>query len=91
MRLQEEVLEEILEDTLEQPNNEIILYNDEVNTFDHVINTLVVTCDHDAIQAEQCAMLVHYRGKCGVKTGTYEELEPRCAKLLQAGLSAEII
>jgi len=91
MRLQEEILEEVLEDALEQRNNEIILYNDEVNTFDHVINTLVVTCDHDVIQAEQCAMLVHYKGKCGVKTGSYEELEPRCTKLLQAGLSAEII
>ncbi len=91
MSIQEEILEEVLEETLGQQNNEIVLYNDDVNTFDHVIETLIATCQHDAIQAEQCAMLVHYRGKCTVKTGTYEELEPRCTKILEAGLSAEIV
>ncbi len=91
MSTQEEVLEEVLEKVVEQKNNEIILYNDDVNTFDHVIETLIYTCEHTPIQAEQCAMLVHYKGKCTVKTGSYEELEPRCSKLLEAGLSAEIV
>ena len=91
MSIQEEVLEQAIEKTVTKKNNEIILYNDEVNTFDHVIDTLIQTCEHDAIQAEQCAMLVHYKGKCGVKTGSYEDLKPRCTKILQAGLSAEII
>ncbi len=77
--------------TQEVKNNEIILYNDEVNTFDHVIETLIYACDHSPLQAEQCAWLVHYKGKCTVKTGTYEELEPRCTILLEAGLSAEIV
>ena len=54
--------------------HEIILYNDDVNTFDHVINTLVTYCDHTYVQAEQCAYIVHYSGKCAVKTGSYEEL-----------------
>ena len=72
-------------------NNEIVLYNDDVNTFDHVIDTLIRVCKHTAEQAEQCAILVHYKGKCTVKTGTYDELKPQCTQLLDAGLSAEII
>jgi ATP-dependent Clp protease adaptor protein ClpS len=78
----------ISEDTAS--NHEIILYNDDVNTFDHVIETLIRVCEHDSIQAEQCAMIVHYKGKCGVKTGSYDELKPKCLQLLDAGLSAEI-
>jgi ATP-dependent Clp protease adaptor protein ClpS len=73
------------------PINEIVLFNDDVNTFDHVIETLVDVCNHTFEQAEQCSILVHYKGKCTVKTGAYYDLEPRCSKLLQAGLSAEII
>ncbi|RCT56214.1 ATP-dependent Clp protease adaptor ClpS [Winogradskyella sp. KYW1333] len=71
--------------------NEIILFNDDVNTFDHVIDTLIYACDHTPEQAEQCSIIVHYKGKCTVKTGPYEDLEPRCSKLLEAGLSAEIV
>lgn len=70
--------------------NQIVLFNDDVNTFDHVIETLVTVCEHTHLQAEQCAIIVHYKGKCTVKSGSYEELEPRCSKLLDAGLSAEI-
>ncbi|MDC0371538.1 ATP-dependent Clp protease adaptor ClpS [Flavobacteriaceae bacterium] len=73
------------------PINEIVLFNDDVNTFDHVIETLVDVCNHTFEQAEQCSILVHYKGKCTVKTGAYDDLEPSCSKLLQAGLSAEII
>lgn len=72
-------------------NNEIILYNDDVNTFDHVIETLMIVCEHSAIQAEQCAILVHYKGKCTVKTGSFDELKPQCTQLLEAGLSAELV
>jgi ATP-dependent Clp protease adaptor protein ClpS len=72
-------------------NNEIVLYNDDVNTFDHVIDTLIKVCKHTSEQAEQCAILVHYKGKCTVKTGSFEELKPQCSDLLEAGLSAEII
>lgn len=75
---------------LEQAENKIVLYNDEVNTFDHVIDMLVAACDHTPLQAEQCSMIVHYKGKCSVKTGAYKDLEPRCTKLLEAGLTAEI-
>jgi ATP-dependent Clp protease adaptor protein ClpS len=91
MSTKEKVKEEHLVDTLELPLNEIVLYNDDVNTFDHVIDTLIYACDHTPEQAEQCAILVHYKGQCTVKTGGYKELEPRCTMLLEAGLSAEII
>ncbi len=70
--------------------NEIILYNDDVNTFDWVIESLIEVCEHDPLQAEQCTVLVHYKGKCGVKTGEFNELEPICSALLERGLSAEI-
>ncbi len=70
--------------------HEIVLYNDDVNTFDHVIDSLIDVCEHTLEQAEQCAMLVHHKGKCTVKTGEFKDLEPRCSKLLQLGLSAEL-
>ena len=72
-------------------NNEIVLFNDDVNTFEHVIETLITVCEHTNEQAEQCALLVHYKGKCTVKTGSLEELKPQCSSLLEAGLSAEIV
>ena len=87
----EKVQEEVLVEQANGINNEIVLNNDDVNTFDHVIETLIRVCKHDALQAEQCALLVHYKGKCTVKTGTLEELKPQCTALLDAGLSAEII
>ena len=71
--------------------HELVLYNDDVNTFDHVINTLVAVCDHTIMQAQQCAYIVHFSGKCVVKTGPVSDLESRCIKLLEAGLSAEIV
>jgi len=83
--------EELLVNQKEKSLNEIVLYNDDVNTFDHVIETLIAACDHTPEQAEQCSLIVHYKGQCTVKTGEYEDLEPRCALLLDAGLSAEII
>lgn len=71
--------------------HQIVLHNDDVNTFDFVIDCLVNVCEHTLEQAEQCTILVHYRGKCTVKTGKFNDLEPRCSKLLQLGLSAELV
>jgi ATP-dependent Clp protease adaptor protein ClpS len=85
------VEEKVLLDEEVLKQNEIVLYNDDVNTFDHVIDTLISACDHIPEQAEQCAIIVHYKGKCTVKSGDYDDLKPRCSKLLEAGLSAEII
>lgn len=91
MSPKEKQSEELLieEDVVKQ--NEIVLFNDDVNTFDHVIDTLIYACDHTPEQAEQCSIIVHYKGKCTVKTGPYDDLKPRCSKLLEAGLSAEIV
>ena len=87
--------EKILKKELVVPDsahqNEIILYNDDVNTFEHVIKTLIKVCDHSSEQAEQCSLIVHYNGKCSVKSGSISDLKPRCIKLIQAGLSAEIL
>jgi len=91
MSTKEKVLEEVLTEEQVSNNNEIVLYNDEVNTFDHVIETLMKVCRHTPEQAEQCSLIVHYNGKCTVKTGDYKDLEPQCSSLLEAGLSAEII
>ena len=91
MKFQEQYQEE-LDVAVEVPSQrEIMLFNDDVNTFDHVIDTLVAVCDHTPIQAEQCSLIVHYNGKCTVKTGDLEDLKPRCTALLDAGLSAEIV
>lgn len=85
--------EELLElDILTKENNikHLILYNDDINTFEWVIECLTKYCGHDLIQAEQCATLVHYTGKCSVKNGSLEKLKPICQTLLEKGLSAEI-
>lgn len=83
---------EILVETVEQEVEEkqIVLYNDDFNTFDYVIESLITLCKHDYIQAVQCTYLVHYKGKCSVKKGNYEELEPICTALLERNLTAEI-
>jgi ATP-dependent Clp protease adaptor protein ClpS len=91
MSTQKKTSEELLLEEEVVKHNEIVLYNDDVNTFDHVIDTLIYACEHTPEQAEQCSIIVHYKGKCTVKTGVYDELEPRCSMLLDAGLSAEII
>ena len=91
MSTKEKLLEDVLVEEQVSYNNEIVLYNDEVNTFDHVIDTLVRVCEHTPIQAEQCSLIVHYNGKCTVKTGDLDELVPQCTQLLEAGLSAEIV
>jgi Uncharacterized conserved protein len=91
MSTKEKIQEEVVYAEKEDKQNEIILYNDDVNTFDHVINTLIYACEHTPEQAEQCSLIVHYKGKCTVKTGSYDELEPRCSLLLEAGLSAELV
>ena len=87
----EEIQEEILVKESIDVSYEILLHNDDVNTFDHVIDTLIRVCQHTSEQAEQCAILVHYKGKCTVKTGSLDKLKPQYSSLLDAGLSAEII
>lgn len=77
-------------ETLVAKGYEIILHNDDHNTFDHVIAMLVRYCEHTEEQAHQCALIVHFKGKCSVKRGDYDDLRPRCEALLQSGLTATI-
>ncbi len=83
-------LEETIELTEEVDEKKLVLFNDEVNTFDFVIESLMSVCGHDPLQAEQCTLIVHFKGKCAVKEGTFEKLEPMCTALLDRGLTAEI-
>jgi len=68
----------------------LVLFDDNVNTFDHVIELLIKVCNHEALQAEQCAMLVHYKGKCAVKNGELKELTIMGELLADSGLTVEI-
>jgi ATP-dependent Clp protease adaptor protein ClpS len=90
MSTKEKIKEEVVVEK-EVNQHHIVLHNDEVNTFDFVINSLINVCEHTEEQAEQCTWLVHFKGKCTVKTGELKELEPRCSKLLSLGLSAELV
>ncbi len=87
----ETIVEEVVE-LKEQVVREhiLVLFDDNVNTFDHVIDLLVKVCKHDSIQAEQCATLVHYTGKCSVKKGTFKELQLMAELLGDSGLTVEI-
>lgn len=85
--LEDEVIEVILK---EEATKALILYNDDFNTFEHVIKCLIKYCGHTEIQAEQCAYLVHYTGKCVVKNGSFKKLKPIHEALLENGLTAKI-
>ncbi|MGE0638308.1 MAG: ATP-dependent Clp protease adaptor ClpS [Bacteroidia bacterium] len=84
-----DIEEEILR--AEKKLNELVIYNDDFNTFDYVIDTLIRVCGHDALQAEQCTLMIHYNGKCSVKRGEFKKLRPLCENILERGLTAEII
>ena len=77
---------EVLSDVV----HNLIVWNDQVNTFDWVIESLVDICKHSPEQAEQCSLIVHHKGKCGVKKGTFEFLRPQCEALIDRGIQATI-
>jgi ATP-dependent Clp protease adaptor protein ClpS len=68
----------------------LILYNDDINTFDHVIKSLVEVCGHDSVQAEQCALIVHFKGSCEVKIGLAEVLNAMSRSLNVKGLKSKV-
>nr|WP_106637375.1 MULTISPECIES: ATP-dependent Clp protease adaptor ClpS [unclassified Siphonobacter] len=82
-----DVLEEV-EDTQE---HDLMVFNDDVNTFDWVIDTLIDVCGHSPEQAEQCTILIHFKGKCSVKKGAFEELAPMRNAICNRGISAEVV
>ena len=70
---------------------DLTIFNDDVNTFEHVINTLVKVCRHTMEQAEQCTWIIHHKGKCSVKKGTFEILKPMREAICEAGIDARIL
>lgn len=71
-------------------DHHIVLYNDDFNTFDFVIESLMEICNHEREQAEQCSIIVHNNGRCSVKDGSVKVLQPMCKALVQRGLTAEV-
>jgi ATP-dependent Clp protease adaptor protein ClpS len=69
---------------------QLIVWNDEVNTFEHVIETLIEVCGHSQEQAEQCTLLIHFKGKCSVRNGDYDTLKPMCDAITERGIGATI-
>jgi ATP-dependent Clp protease adaptor protein ClpS len=89
MKEQQESSQDALEAV--EKDSELIVFNDEVNTFNHVINTLIRVCKHSNEQAQQCTLIIHFKGKCSVKTGPIEKLKSACQGILDAGIQAEIV
>lgn len=84
-----EISEEILLE--EQPQFKLVVFNDEVNTFDWVIETLMRVCEHTLQQAEQCTLIIHFSGKCSVKEGDLNKLVPMRQAICDAGIWAEVV
>lgn len=79
---------DVLTDTQEPFH--LIVWNDDVNTFEWVIETLVEVCGHSYEQAEQCAYIIHFRGKYAVKEGSYDDLKPMCDAITDRGIGATV-
>jgi len=69
---------------------DLVLFNDDINTFDEVIEALVEVCRHELLQAEQCALIAHYKGKCSVRSGSFDELKPLHQAMSSRNLTVEI-
>jgi ATP-dependent Clp protease adaptor protein ClpS len=87
----EQELVDLLEAIETTEVKDLVVFNDDFNTFDHVIETLVRVCKHTLEQAEQCTWLIHHKGKCTVRTGSFEELDPMRDAICEVGIDAKII
>jgi ATP-dependent Clp protease adaptor protein ClpS len=85
-----DVLEDIEKEVVQTDLYKLIVFNDDVNTFEHVIDTLIEVCQHSPNQAEQCTLIIHFKGKCSVKEGGFDELLPLRNAICERGISAEI-
>jgi ATP-dependent Clp protease adaptor protein ClpS len=88
--IQWQTQEDTDQDVIVESLHNLIIWNDEVNTFDHVIESLVDVCEHSPRQAEQCALIIHHKGKYGVKKGSFDFLRPKAEALINRGLQATI-
>ena len=82
--------EDVLLDTSLEKSCQLIVWNDEVNTFEWVIETLVDICGHSPEQAEQCALIIHSQGKYAVKYGSYDNLKPLCDAITDRSINATV-
>ncbi len=82
---------DVLDEVVETDVHNLVVFNDDINTFEHVIDTLIDVCAHTPEQAEQCTLLIHYKGKCSVKNGSWEELVPMRNEICRRGISAEVL
>ena len=88
--VQEETSVEVLDAVNITDLKNIVIFNDDFNTFQHVIDTLIKVCKHDQIQAEQCTWIIHFKGKCAVKKGSFSELKPMKEAICEVGIDAKI-
>ena len=88
---QEEVSVDVLEVIDIADVKDLVVFNDDFNTFEHVIETLIRVCKHTPEQAEQCTWLIHHKGKCTVKNGVLDELKPMREAICDAGIDAKIL
>ena len=82
---------ELLEEIVETEVRSLVVFNDEVNTFAWVIETLMEVCEHAPEQAEQCTLIIHFKGKCSVKQGEFDSLVSMRNEICRRGISAEIL
>lgn len=83
-------LEELVKEVESDLNHELVVFNDDVNTFEHVIDTLIDVCEHGPEQAEQCTWIIHHKGKCSVKKGEMDQLLDMCKVILDRGINATV-
>jgi ATP-dependent Clp protease adaptor protein ClpS len=88
---QEKELIDVLEAIEITDVKDLVVFNDDFNTFEHVIKILKKVCRHTAEQAEQCTWIIHFKGKCTVKKGSFEELRPMRESICEAGIDAKIL
>jgi ATP-dependent Clp protease adaptor protein ClpS len=88
---QEDELVEVLDAVETTDLMDLVVFNDDINTFEHVTRTLIKVCEHTPEQAEQCTLIIHYKGKCQVKNGTFDFLRPMREAICEAGIDARIL
>jgi ATP-dependent Clp protease adaptor protein ClpS len=87
---QTDIEDDVLVDESTDELHNLIVWNDDVNSFDHVIETLIEVCKHNKHQAEQCTLIIHHNGKCGVKKGSFKKLRPMAEAIIERGIQATI-
>ncbi len=86
-----EELSHVLEEIKDEDLKDLVVFNDDINTFEHVINTLIKVCNHSPEQAEQCTWIIHYKGKCCVRKGSFIELKPMKETIIDQGINAAVV